>query len=64
MLFRSEKCLGLEAKKEFLPIQMGDMLETYADVNDLIADVGFKPTTPISEGIEKFVAWYRDFYKV
>ena len=59
-----EKCLGLEAKKEFLPIQMGDMLETYADVDDLIADVGFKPTTPISEGIEKFVAWYRDFYKV
>ena len=59
-----EKCLGLEAKKEFLPMQMGDMLETYADVDDLIADVGFKPTTPISEGIEKFVAWYRDFYKV
>ena len=59
-----EKCLGIEAKKEFLPIQMGDMLETYADIDDLIADVGFKPTTPISEGIEKFVAWYRDFYKV
>ena len=59
-----EKCLGLEAKKEFLPMQMGDMLETYADVDDLIADVGFKPATPISEGIEKFVAWYRDFYKV
>ncbi len=59
-----EKCLGLEAKKEFLPIQMGDMLETYADVDDLIADVGFKPATPIAEGIEKFVAWYRDFYKV
>jgi UDP-glucuronate 4-epimerase len=59
-----EKCLGIEAKKEFLPIQMGDMLETYADIDDLIADVGFKPATPISEGIEKFVAWYRDFYKV
>jgi nucleoside-diphosphate-sugar epimerase len=59
-----EKCLGVEAKKEFLPIQMGDMPATYADVDDLIADVGFKPATPISEGIEKFVAWYRDFYKV
>jgi UDP-glucuronate 4-epimerase len=59
-----EKCLGLEAKKEFLPMQMGDMLATYADVDDLIADVGFKPATPISEGLEKFVAWYRDFYKV
>jgi UDP-glucuronate 4-epimerase len=59
-----EKCLGMEAKKEFLPMQMGDMLATYADVDDLIADVGFKPATPISEGLEKFVAWYRDFYKV
>ncbi len=59
-----EKCLGLEAKKEFLPMQMGDMLATYADVDDLIADVGFKPATLISEGLEKFVAWYRDFYKV
>jgi UDP-glucuronate 4-epimerase len=59
-----EKCLGVEAKKEFLPMQMGDMLATYADVDDLIADVGFKPATPISEGIEKFVAWYRNFYKV
>jgi UDP-glucuronate 4-epimerase len=59
-----EKCLGLEAKKEFLPMQMGDMLTTYADVDDLIADVGFKPATPISEGLEKFVAWYRDFYNV
>jgi UDP-glucuronate 4-epimerase len=59
-----EKCLGVEAKKEFLPIQMGDMLATYADVDDLIADVGFKPATLISEGLKKFVAWYRDFYKV
>jgi UDP-glucuronate 4-epimerase len=59
-----EKCLGVEAKKEFLPMQMGDMLATYADVDDLIADVGFKPATPIAEGLEKFVAWYRNFYKV
>ncbi len=59
-----EKCLGMEAKKEYLPMQMGDMLATYADVDDLIADVGFKPATSISEGLEKFVAWYRNFYKV
>jgi UDP-glucuronate 4-epimerase len=59
-----EKCLGMEARKEYLPMQMGDMLATYADVDDLIADVGFKPATPIAEGLEKFVAWYRNFYKV
>jgi len=59
-----ETCLGREAKKELLPLQMGDMPATWADVDDLIADVGFKPSTPISVGIKEFVQWYRDFYGV
>jgi UDP-glucuronate 4-epimerase len=59
-----EKCLGLQAQKEFLPIQMGDMLVTYADVDDLIVDVGFKPTTLMEEGIDRFVTWYREYYAI
>jgi UDP-glucuronate 4-epimerase len=57
-----EKHLGKEAKKEFLPLQAGDVPKTYADVDDLIRDVGFKPDTSIDEGIGKFVEWYRDHY--
>lgn len=57
-----EHCLGKTAKKNLLPIQAGDVPATYADVDDLARDVGFKPSTPIEEGIGKFVAWYRDFY--
>jgi UDP-glucuronate 4-epimerase len=57
-----EDCLGVEAKKEFLPLQMGDVLATYADIDDLITDIGFKPITPIADGIQNFVTWYRDFY--
>ena len=59
-----EECLGKKAKKDFQPIQPGDVPETYADVEDLVKDAGFKPETPIEEGIARFVAWYRDFYKV
>jgi UDP-glucuronate 4-epimerase len=58
-----EKTLGREAKKNFLPLQPGDVPATYADVSDLAADVGFEPNTPIEEGIARFVAWYRDYYK-
>ena len=58
-----EKCLGVEAKKELLPIQPGDVPVTYADVDRLYEAVGFKPSTPLDEGIAKFVQWYRDFYK-
>ena len=58
-----EKTLGREAKKNFLPLQPGDVPATYADVSDLAADVGFEPNTPIEEGIAQFVAWYRDYYK-
>lgn len=57
-----EKALGKEAKKEFLPLQAGDVPATYADVNDLIRDTGFKPSTSIEEGIGRFVDWYRNYY--
>jgi UDP-glucuronate 4-epimerase len=57
-----EKTLGKEAKKNLLPMQPGDVPLTYADVDDLIQDVGFKPDTPIDEGIAKFVTWYREYY--
>ncbi|WP_017296080.1 NAD-dependent epimerase [Geminocystis herdmanii] len=59
-----EKTLGKTAVKEFLPMQPGDVLTTYADVDDLIADVGFSPKTPIETGVEKFVNWYRDYYQL
>ena len=57
-----EKCLGREAKKEYLPMQPGDVYQTYADVDDLIADFGFKPETSIEEGLGKFVEWYKGYY--
>ena len=59
-----EKCLGVEAKRNLLPLQPGDVPDTYADVSDLIEDVGYKPDTTVETGIANFVAWYRDFYKV
>jgi len=59
-----ERAVGKEAKKNFLPMQPGDVPETYADVDDLARDVGFRPSTPLDEGIPRFVAWYRDFYGV
>jgi UDP-glucuronate 4-epimerase len=59
-----ERKLGKEAVKEYLPLQPGDVLKTYADVDDLMRDVGFKPSTPIDKGIEKFVHWYKSYYGV
>ncbi|OPH09831.1 NAD-dependent epimerase [Cylindrospermopsis raciborskii] len=59
-----EKCLGIKAKKNMLPLQPGDVTMTYADVDDLIQDVGFKPATPIEVGVKRFVEWYRDYYQV
>ncbi len=58
-----EKYLGKEAKKEFLPMQPGDVYQTYADVSELMKDFDFKPDTPIEEGLKKFVEWFRDYYK-
>ncbi|MBJ6751927.1 NAD-dependent epimerase [Geomonas anaerohicana] len=57
-----EKALGKEAQKNLLPIQAGDVPATYADVDDLMRDVGFRPATSIEDGINRFVAWYREFY--
>ena len=58
-----ESALGKKAEKNLLPIQPGDVPATYADVDDLMQDVGFKPSTPIEEGISNFVKWYRDYYQ-
>lgn len=58
-----EKCLGRTAKTEMLPMQPGDVPDTYADVESLIADVGYRPTTSIDEGISRFVEWYLDYYR-
>jgi UDP-glucuronate 4-epimerase len=59
-----EKALGRAALKDMLPMQAGDVVETFADVGDLMRDVGFRPQTSIEDGIRDFVAWYRDYYKV
>lgn len=59
-----EGTLEKKARKEFLPMQPGDVQATYADVDDLIQDVGFKPDTPLEVGVRKFLEWYREYYKV
>ena len=59
-----EKELGRTAVKDMLPMQPGDVMETFADVGDLMRDTGFRPQTPIEEGIRRFVAWYRDHYGI
>ena len=56
-----EDALGMKAQKNFLPMQPGDVPATFADVDDLMRDVGFKPSTPIETGIRKFVAWYTEW---
>jgi UDP-glucuronate 4-epimerase len=59
-----EECLGRKAEKNLLPMQLGDVPDTWADVEDLVADVGYRPGTPIEEGIRRFVDWYLDYYQV
>ena len=59
-----EKALGRPAIRDMLPMQPGDVIETFADIGDLIRDVGFTPQTSIEDGIAGFVAWYREHYKV
>ncbi len=59
-----ENRVGKKATKNMLPLQPGDVPATYANVDDLMCDIGFKPGTPIEEGIERFVKWYRDYYDV
>jgi UDP-glucuronate 4-epimerase len=59
-----EKCLGKKAVKNFMPMQDGDVPATYADVDDLMKDVDFRPNTSIQEGIQEFVNWYSEYYKI
>ncbi|MBZ0172657.1 MAG: NAD-dependent epimerase/dehydratase family protein, partial [Phycisphaerales bacterium] len=59
-----EDCLGMKANKNMLPLQPGDVPDTYADVEALVDDVGYQPSTPIEQGIARFVEWYRDYYEV
>ncbi|MFZ5797249.1 MAG: NAD-dependent epimerase [Desulfobulbaceae bacterium] len=59
-----EECLGRKAKKNFLPMQPGDVPATYADVTDLVREIGFKPATTIEDGVKRFVEWYRGYYRV
>ena len=57
-----EEALGQQAIKEMHPMQPGDVLATWADIDDLQAAIGYRPSTPLAEGIDQFVRWYRDFY--
>ncbi|MCW9057779.1 MAG: NAD-dependent epimerase [Gammaproteobacteria bacterium] len=59
-----EECLGKKAIQNLLPLQPGDVPDTYANVEDLVRDTGYRPDTSVEQGIANFVAWYRDFYKV
>jgi UDP-glucuronate 4-epimerase len=59
-----EKVLGKTAEKELLPLQPGDVPDTYAEVNDLVEQFHYKPLTPVEEGITRFVKWYREYYEV
>jgi UDP-glucuronate 4-epimerase len=59
-----EKCLGKEAIKNLLPLQPGDVPDTYADVSDLVKDLDYKPDTLLENGIRSFVEWYKEFYRI
>ncbi|HNC32264.1 MAG TPA: capsular biosynthesis protein CpsI, partial [Cyclobacteriaceae bacterium] len=59
-----EDKLGKKATKNFLPLQDGDVLETFADIDDLTNVTGFTPATPMEIGVERFVRWYLDYYKI
>jgi len=59
-----EQCLGRTAEKQLLPLQPGDVPDTYADVEELVADTGYRPATPIAVGVARFVDWYRSYYGV
>jgi UDP-glucuronate 4-epimerase len=59
-----EDCLGKKAEKNMLPMQPGDVQATYADIDDLVRDIGYKPDVTVEQGLANFVNWYRDFYRV
>ena len=58
-----ENCLGRKAEKNLLPLQVGDVPDTWADAEDLVREVGYRPSTPVEEGVARFVAWYLDYYR-
>ncbi len=58
-----EQCLGRQAERNLLPLQVGDVPDTWADTEDLVRDVGYRPATPVEEGVKRFVAWYLDYYR-
>jgi UDP-glucuronate 4-epimerase len=59
-----EDCLGKKAVQNLLPLQPGDVPDTYANIEDLVEDTGYKPETTVEEGIANFVKWYREYYQV
>ena len=59
-----EDCLGRKAERNLLPLQPGDVPDTWADTTDLAADVGYQPATPVEQGVKNFIDWYLDFYNV
>jgi UDP-glucuronate 4-epimerase len=59
-----ENALKIKANKELLPLQPGDVLDTYADITDLVNDFKYKPSTTIDQGVAKFIEWYKDYYGI
>lgn len=59
-----EKSLGKKAEKELLPLQPGDVLDTYADIDDLVEQFGYKPSTSVKQGVENFAAWYKEYHNL
>ena len=57
-----ENCLGRKAQKNFLPLQLGDVPDTFADIDDLVRDVGYRPATPVEVGVRRFVDWFCEYY--
>ncbi|MGY8793834.1 MAG: capsular biosynthesis protein CpsI, partial [Woeseiales bacterium] len=59
-----EECVGRKAEKNLLPLQAGDVPDTYANTEDLVNDVGYQPNTPIEVGVKNFVDWYVDYHNI
>ena len=59
-----ENSLGIKAEKELLPLQSGDVPDTYADVDDLVEEFGYKPLMNVKQGVENFVKWNKEYNKV
>ncbi len=62
MIALIEQACGLEAEKVLMPMQAGDVRDTYADISAIQGDLGFQPTTTIDEGVPRFVQWYREYH--